>query len=95
MLVSARRLVHPDNNSTSILILFEDVTDRRRSEAQKDILLAETRHRMKNILGIVRSLASQTEVEGRSANTGTPFCGGSKQWLKPRTSRWPAAIKPI
>ncbi|WP_312010092.1 PAS domain-containing protein [Bradyrhizobium neotropicale] len=41
MLVSARRLVHPDNNSTSILILFEDVTDRRRSEAQKDILLAE------------------------------------------------------
>ncbi|RXH25798.1 histidine kinase [Bradyrhizobium nanningense] len=67
MLVSARRLVHPDNNSTSILILFEDVTDRRRSEAQKDILLAETRHRMKNLLGIVRSLASQTDVEGRSA----------------------------
>jgi two-component sensor histidine kinase len=67
MLVSARRLVHPDNNSTSILILFEDVTDRRDSDAQKDILLAETRHRMKNLLGIVRSLANQTEVEGRSA----------------------------
>ncbi|MCA1388270.1 PAS domain-containing protein [Bradyrhizobium sp. IC3123] len=67
MLVSARRLVHPDNNSTSILILFEDVTDRRQSEAQKDILLAETRHRMKNLLGIIRSLANQTDVEGRSA----------------------------
>ncbi|WP_225143249.1 HWE histidine kinase domain-containing protein [Bradyrhizobium sp. NBAIM14] len=67
MLVSARRLVHPDNNSTSILILFEDVTERRHSEAQKDILLAETRHRMKNLLGIIRSLANQTEVEGRSA----------------------------
>ena len=67
MLVSARRLVHPDNNSTSILILFEDVTDRRRSEAQKDILLGETRHRMKNLLGIARSLANQTDVEGRSA----------------------------
>jgi two-component sensor histidine kinase len=67
MLVGARRLVHPDNNSTSVLILFEDVTDKRRSEAQKDILLAETRHRMKNLLGIVRSLASQTDVEGRSA----------------------------
>ncbi|RZN32716.1 HWE histidine kinase domain-containing protein [Bradyrhizobium sp. Leo121] len=67
MLVSARRLVHPDNNSTSILILFEDVTDRRHSDVQKDILLAETRHRMKNLLGIVRSLANQTEVEGRSA----------------------------
>ncbi len=67
MLVSARRMVHPDNNSTSILILFEDVTEKRRGEAQKDLLLAETRHRMKNLLGIVRSLASQTEVEGRSA----------------------------
>ncbi|MCP3393886.1 PAS domain-containing protein [Bradyrhizobium sp. CCGB12] len=67
MLVSARRLVHPDNNSTSILILFEDVTDRRHGEIQREILLAETRHRMKNLLGIVRSLANQTVVEGRSA----------------------------
>ena len=67
MLVSARRLVHPDNNSTSILILFQDVTENRRSDAQKDILLAETRHRMKNLLAIVRSLGNQTEVEGRSA----------------------------
>ncbi|WP_375161668.1 HWE histidine kinase domain-containing protein [Bradyrhizobium sp. RDT46] len=67
MLVSARRLVHPDNNSSSILILFEDVTDRRQRDVQKDILLAETRHRMKNLLGIVRSLANQTDVEGRTA----------------------------
>ncbi|WP_342738936.1 sensor histidine kinase [Bradyrhizobium sp. B117] len=67
MLVSARRLVHPDNNSTSILFVFEDVTDRRVGDAQKDVLLAETRHRMKNLLAIVRSLASQTDVEGRSA----------------------------
>jgi len=67
MLVSARRLVHPDNNITSLLILFEDVTERRQRDAQKDILLAETRHRMKNLLGIVRSLATQTDVEGRTA----------------------------
>lgn len=67
MLVSARRLVHPDNNSTSILILFEDVTDSRRKEGEKDILLAETRHRMKNLLAIVRAIATQTAVEGRSA----------------------------
>ena len=67
MLVSARRLVHPDNNSTSILILFEDATEQRRRDTQKDFILAETRHRMKNLLGIVRSLATQTTVEGRSA----------------------------
>ncbi len=66
MLVSARRLVHPDNNSTSVLILFEDVTERRRSESEKDILLAETRHRMRNLLAVVRALATQTAVEGRS-----------------------------
>jgi two-component sensor histidine kinase len=66
MLVSARRLVHPDNNSTSILILFENVTDSRRQEAEKDILLAETRHRMKNLLAIVRAIATQTVVDGRS-----------------------------
>jgi two-component sensor histidine kinase len=66
MLVSARRLVHPDNNSTSILILFEDATERRRGDAEKDILLAETRHRMKNLLAIVRACATQTAVEGRS-----------------------------
>jgi two-component sensor histidine kinase len=66
MLVSARRLVHPDNNSSSVLILFEDVTDRRHSEAEKDILLAETRHRMRNLLAVVRAVASQTAVEGRT-----------------------------
>lgn len=66
MLVSARRLVHPDNNSTSILIMFEDVSDARRIDAQKDILLAETRHRMKNLLAVVRAIATQTAVEGKS-----------------------------
>jgi len=66
MLVSARRLVHPDNNSTNILIVFEDVTDKRRGDAERDVLLAETHHRMKNLSGVVRALATQTEVEGRS-----------------------------
>jgi two-component sensor histidine kinase len=66
ILVSARRLVHPDNNSTNILMLFDDATERRRSDAQKDFLLSETRHRMKNLLGVVRALATQTTVEGRS-----------------------------
>lgn len=67
MLVSARRLVHPDSSNTSILVMFEDVTERRRTEAQKDILLAETRHRMKNLLATVRALATRTATDGRSA----------------------------
>lgn len=64
--LSARRMVHPDNNSTSILMVFEDATERRRRDAAKDMLLGETRHRMKNLLAVVRALATQTEVEGRS-----------------------------
>jgi two-component sensor histidine kinase len=67
MLVSARRMVHPENTSTSMLLVFEDVTEGRRIEAEKDILLAETRHRMKNLLATVRAIANRTITEGRSA----------------------------
>jgi two-component sensor histidine kinase len=96
MLVSARRLVHPDNNSTSILMLFEDVTDTRHSEAEKDILLAETRHRMKNLLAIVRALATQTPVEGRSSEEyRDAFLGRFEAVIRARTSPSPGALKAI
>lgn len=66
-LVDARRLVHPDNNSTSILVVFEDVTDSNRERAESDIILAETRHRMKNLFSVIRALAMQTQTEGYTA----------------------------
>ncbi len=66
-LVDARRLVHPDNNSTSILVLFEDVTESNRERAESDIILAETRHRMKNLFSVIRALAMQTQTEGYTA----------------------------
>ena len=68
VLVSARRLVHPDSSNTSMLVMFEDVTERRRADAAKDILLTETRHRMRNLLGVVRALATQTATDDRSAD---------------------------
>ena len=67
LLINARRLVHPDNNSPNLLLEIEDITERRRAAATKDILLEETRHRMRNLLAVVRSLANQTRTEGRSA----------------------------
>ncbi|WP_218014167.1 sensor histidine kinase, partial [Rubellimicrobium roseum] len=67
MLLSARRLVHPGNSSTNILLMFEDVTEARHAAAEKDILLAETQHRMKNLLAVVRALITQTKTQGRSA----------------------------
>lgn len=67
VLLSARQLVHPDHSSTQMLVVFDDVTDRQKADAAKDILLAETRHRMKNLMAMVRSLANQTETRGRTA----------------------------
>ncbi|WP_411032789.1 sensor histidine kinase [Shinella sp. BYT-45] len=66
-LVDARRLVHPDNNSTNILVLFDDVTESNRHEAEKDFILSETRHRMKNLFSVVRAIAMQTETKESTA----------------------------
>ena len=65
MLVSARRI--RGSGSTTILVQFEDVTERRRDHAARDILLAETRHRGRNLMSLGRALPTQTETEGRSA----------------------------
>lgn len=39
----------------------------RQNPSRDSVLLAETLHRMKNLLGIVRAMAIQTETAGRSA----------------------------
>jgi len=67
MLLTARRLQHPDENSTEMLLVFEDVTNQHHEDAAKDLLLAETRHRMKNLMAVLRAVASQTGTEGRTA----------------------------
>jgi signal transduction histidine kinase len=41
-------------------VVFRDTTDRRRAEAQRDLLIKELEHRVKNTLAIVQSIASQT-----------------------------------
>ena len=68
MRVSARQLVHPDDNSTQMLVVFDDVTERLKADAAKDILLAETRHRMKNLMAMVRAVANQTKTRGVTAD---------------------------
>ncbi|MFN4140747.1 HWE histidine kinase domain-containing protein [Aestuariivirga sp.] len=64
MLVSARRLVHPDNTSQSMLIVFEDITDQRAQFARYDLMAAEVRHRFKNFLAVLSSLARQSPADG-------------------------------
>ena len=66
-LVDARRLIHRDDNSNDILVLFDDVTERQRHDAEMEFMLSETRHRMKNMFAVVRAIAMRTDTKGRTA----------------------------
>lgn len=67
MLLTARTLHQPDGGSRSMLVSIMDATDQHRRDVAKDLLFGELRHRMKNLLGIIQSLASLTTTEGRTA----------------------------
>jgi two-component sensor histidine kinase len=41
-------------------VVFRDVTDRKRAEAQRDLLIRELHHRVKNTLATVQAIAAQT-----------------------------------
>lgn len=67
MLVSAQRLRHPDSGHRVLLLSIVDATERRRKEDEKDILIQELDHRIKNLLSVTHALARQTQVAGRTA----------------------------
>jgi two-component system CheB/CheR fusion protein len=56
MLLNGRRLDH----AQLILLAIEDITERKRAEAERDLLTRELEHRVKNTLAVVQSLAQQT-----------------------------------
>jgi chemotaxis protein methyltransferase CheR len=63
MLLNARKVFYEGNNSTSLLVAIEDVTERRSLERekdellrQKDLLLQEMNHRINNSLQIIASI---------------------------------------
>ena len=63
MLLNARKVFYEGNNSTSLLVAIEDVTQRRTLEhekdellRQKDLLLEEMNHRVNNSLQIIASI---------------------------------------
>jgi two-component sensor histidine kinase/PAS domain-containing protein len=63
MLLNARRIDHLQ----LILLAFEDVTERRRSERERELLISELNHRVKNLFAVVRALATHSDG-GRSAD---------------------------
>jgi two-component sensor histidine kinase len=62
MLLGARRLDH----GQLILLAIRDVTAARRAEAQREALVGELQHRVKNILSVVRALVAQTRQRNRA-----------------------------
>jgi PAS domain S-box-containing protein len=46
--------------------IARDIGERRRAERERELRLGELRHRVKNLLAVVRALARRTGTEGRS-----------------------------
>ncbi|MPY69820.1 MAG: PAS domain-containing protein [Alphaproteobacteria bacterium] len=62
MLLSGTRIDHMQ----LILLAIEDITGRKQSEAHQTLLMSELSHRVKNVLGVVQGLASQTLARSKS-----------------------------
>ncbi|AHG49105.1 histidine kinase (plasmid) [Rhizobium leguminosarum bv. trifolii CB782] len=62
-LVDARRLVHPDDNSPNIMVIFDDVTEHQRHDAEMDFIVAELRHRLRNLSAVVESVVKNTRTD--------------------------------
>lgn len=72
ILLNARKIYRDGNNTRSFLLAMEDVTDRRRAEAEREEALEQTKnllrelnHRVMNSLGIIGAIIG---LEARSAN---------------------------
>ncbi|PLK23379.1 histidine kinase [Porphyrobacter sp. TH134] len=60
-----------------ILRMSEDLTrERARAAAQQDLLIAELNHRVRNILGLIRALVSQSQAEALSVPGFAAIIGG-------------------
>ncbi|MCX9148401.1 HWE histidine kinase domain-containing protein [Erythrobacter sp. WG] len=60
-----------------ILRMSEDLTrERARAAEQQDLLIAELNHRVRNILGLIRALVSQSQAEALSVSGFAAIIGG-------------------
>lgn len=62
MLLNARRLDH----TNLILLAIRDITEERHHEVRQKVLMGELQHRVKNMLGKVRSMARHTRKRHRN-----------------------------
>lgn len=60
-----------------VLRMSEDLTrERARAAEQQDLLIAELNHRVRNILGLIRALVSQSQAEALSVSGFATIVGG-------------------
>jgi PAS domain S-box-containing protein len=78
-LLSAGPLVDDAKASVGSIVTLTDITERKRAEEQQTMMVAELNHRVKNILAIVQSVASQTvRSSGSLQNFTDAFSGRLK-----------------
>lgn len=78
-LLSAGPLVDETKANVGSIVTLTDITERKRAEEQQTMLVAELNHRVKNILAIVQSVASQTvRSSGSLENFADVFAGRLK-----------------
>lgn len=78
-LLSAGPLVDDAKASVGSIVTLTDITERKRAEEQQTMMVAELNHRVKNILAIVQSVASQTvRSSGSLQNFADSFSGRLK-----------------
>jgi two-component sensor histidine kinase len=78
-LLSAGPLVDDTKTSVGSIVTLTDITERKRAEEQQTMMVAELNHRVKNILAIVQSVASQTaRSSGSMQNFTDAFSGRLK-----------------
>ncbi|QPC88836.1 PAS domain-containing protein (plasmid) [Mesorhizobium sp. NBSH29] len=60
MLLTASKLPQEGGRDALILLAIEDITERKRFEEHREILVGELNHRIKNVMATVQAIASQT-----------------------------------
>ncbi len=68
--VSAARIADPANGGALAVATFADIAERKQAERQRELLIAELNHRVKNMLATVQSLAAQTTRGPAGADAG-------------------------
>ncbi len=110
MLLNARKVFYEGNNHTTLLLAFEDITDRRATERelqkllrQKELLVEEMQHRIANSLQIIASIlllkastvrSEETRLHLKDAHTRVMSVAAVQQHLQATGRHEPIAVAP-